>query len=182
VARKPDARQRGFTLIEVVVAIAIVALGLMAVFRVVHATVNNAAYLRDRSFATWIADNRLTEMRLGTELPSVDETEGEVEFAGQSWRWVATVSQTPVEGLRRIDVRARRATDPEDSSLAQVSGFVGAVVMDTPPSGTLWTGVPDGQGQGDGEDEEGQDQAPDGGQDGNGVRTPAPDRGGEEDE
>lgn len=153
---KPEASQRGFTLIEVVVAIAVVALGLMAVFRVVHATVNNAAYLRDRSFATWIADNRLTEMRLGTELPSVDETEGDVQFAGQDWRWVAKVSQTPVDDLRRIDVRVRRAGDPEDSSLAEVSGFVGAVVMDTPGSGSLWTGVIDGQGGVD--EEEGQEE------------------------
>ena len=52
-ATSAERTQHGFTLIEVVVAIAIVALGLMAVFRVVHATVNNAAYLRDRSFATW---------------------------------------------------------------------------------------------------------------------------------
>lgn len=175
---RPEAPQRGFTLIEVVVAIAVVALGLMAVFRVVHATVNNAAYLRDRSFATWIADNRLTEMRLGNELPSVDETEGDVQFAGQDWRWVATVSQTPVDDLRRIDVRVRRASDPEDSSLAEVSGFVGAVVMDTPPSGTPWTGLPDGQGPGgNGDEEDGEEVRSD-----RGTQPARPDSGSEEDD
>jgi len=144
----------GFTLIEVVVAMAIVALGLMAVFRVVNDTVNNATYLRDRSFATWIADNQLVEMRLGTEMPSIDETSGRVEYAGQSWRWTATVAQTPVENLRRIDVRVRREADDEKSALAQVTGFVGATIMATAPSPTPWSG---GQGAGgSGEDEDGE--------------------------
>ncbi len=158
--RHADRPQAGFTLIEVVVAIAVVALGMMAVFRVVHDTVNNSTYLRDRSFATWIADNRLAELRLEAELPSVDETGGEVEFANQSWRWQVTVSQTPVNDLRRIDVRVGRASDEEGSFLAEVSGFAGAVVMNTPPSGTLWTGSagpPDGDGDGDGEGDGGGD-------------------------
>ena len=146
---RADPAERGFTLIEVVVAIAVVALGMMAVFRVVHDTVNNSTYLRDRTFATWIADNRLAELRLGRELPSVDQTEGEVEFANQSWRWQVTVSQTPVNDLRRIDVRVRRADDAAETSLAEVSGFAGAVAISTPPSGSLWNGGgPDNGGAG----------------------------------
>lgn len=149
--RRPDRPQRGFTLIEVVVAMAIVALGLMAVFRVVNDTVNNASYLRDRTFATWIADNRLAELRLAGEIPSVDETEGRLDYAGQAWRWTATVAQTPVENIRRVDVRVRRESDAEDSSLAQVTGFVGATIMGTAPSPTPWTG---GQSTGGGADDD----------------------------
>ena len=80
-----------------------------------------------------------------------------------------------------LGVRVRRSTDAEDSSLAQVSGFVGAVVMDTPPSGTLWTGMPEGDGQGDGEEEEGQQESPGGGQGGGGGAQP-PQRDGSDDE
>jgi general secretion pathway protein I len=136
----PEARQSGFTLIEVVVAIAVVALGMMAVFRVVHDTVNNSIYLRDRTLATWIADNRLAEMRLASALPSVDETKGEVDYANARWQWTATVSQTQVSDLRRIDVRVRRLGDSEESSLAEVSGFVGAIAMATAQSATPWNG------------------------------------------
>jgi general secretion pathway protein I len=146
-----ERRLAGFTLIEVVVAIAVVALGMMAVFRVVNDTVNNSGYLRDRTLATWIADNRLVEMRLAAALPSVDETDGEVDYANQRWHWTATVSQTPVEDLRRIDVRVRRDSDSEESALAEVSGFVGAVAMATPPSATPWNGG-DAAGGGGGSD------------------------------
>jgi general secretion pathway protein I len=146
---QPEPRQSGFTLIEVVVAIAVVALGMMAVFRVVHDTVNNSIYLRDRTLATWIADNRLVEMRLASDLPSVDETRGEVDYANDTWEWTATVSQTQVADLRRIDVRVRRKGNSPDSALAEVSGFVGAVAMATAPSAAQWTGgAPGGDDQG----------------------------------
>jgi general secretion pathway protein I len=158
---RPERRQSGFTLIEVVVAIAVVALGMMAVFRVVHDTVNNSIYLRDRTLATWIADNRLVEMRLAPELPSVDETKGEVDYANDKWEWTATVSQTQVDDLRRIDVRVRRKGGSEGSALAEVSGFVGAVAMATAPTATPWTGAAPGAPGEDGQD--GQDGPQNGG-------------------
>jgi len=134
----PVKRLRGFTLIEVVVALAIVALGMFAVFKAIGDTTSNIGYLRDRSMAAWIADNRITEIRLSGEFPSVDKTEGDVGFAGRQWHWVATVSQTPVEGLRRIDMKVRREGDAEDSALVSLAGFVGATATATGPSPTLW--------------------------------------------
>jgi general secretion pathway protein I len=153
--------EQGFTLIEVVVALAIVAIGMLAVFKTIGDSVNNVSELRDRSFAGWIADNRITEMRLSGQMPSVEETAGEVEFAGRQWHWVSTVSQTQVQGLRRIDVRVRRDGDPEDSSIVTLSGFVGATATASPQSSSDWyhmngTGGPGGEDQdenGDGGDE-----------------------------
>jgi general secretion pathway protein I len=132
---------RGFTLVEVLVALAIVAIVMLAVFRVLGDTAHNVAYLRDRSFASWIADNRLTEVRLSGEMPSVDEIDGELEFAGRRWLWVQKVANTQVEGLRRVDISVRREDDAEGSSLVSLAGFVGAAAMATGPASTPWNGA-----------------------------------------
>jgi general secretion pathway protein I len=152
--RSPE--QHGFTLIEVVVALAIVAIGMLAVFKTIGDSVNNVEALRDRSFAGWIADNRITEIRLSGQMPSVEETAGEVEFAGRRWLWVTKVSQTQVEGLRRIDVSVRRDGDPEDSSLVTLAGFVGATATASPPTIPDWYN-PNGPG-GPGDEDQNGDQ------------------------
>lgn len=128
----------GFTLIEVVVALAILGIGMLAVFKTIGDTVHNVDDLRDRSFAEWIADNRITEIRVSGEMPSVEETAGEVEFAGRQWHWVTKVSQTQVQGLRRIDVSVRGEDDPENTSIVTLSGFVGATAMAAPPAPVDW--------------------------------------------
>ncbi len=147
---------RGFTLIEVVVALAIVAIGMLAVFKTIGDTVNNGSYLRDRSFAAWIADNRITEIRLSGEMPSVEQTAGELEYAGRRWQWITKVAQTQVEGLRRIDVSVRREGDAEGSALVSLAGFVGATATSAPPSSTSWAGgeVPGGEADGEEDEEE----------------------------
>lgn len=156
--------ERGFTLVEVVVALAIVAIGMLAVFKTIGDTTHNVSDLRDRSFASWIADNRITEIRISGEMPSVEETAGEVEFAGRRWHWVTKVSQTPVQGLRRIDVSVRREEDPDGSALVNLAGFVGATATGSPSMNLDWYGgggpggpggEDDGEGDGDRGDEEG---------------------------
>jgi len=133
-----NSQGRGFTLVEVLVALAIVAIGMLAVFKVIGDTAHNVGILRDRSFAAWIADNRITELRLSGEMPSVDEIQGDLEFAGRRWYWVQKVSTTPVEGLRRVDVSVRREEDAEGTALMSLAGFIGATATSTGPSSTLW--------------------------------------------
>ena len=152
---RPD--ERGFTLVEVVVALAIVAIGMLAVFKTIGDTTHNVTELRDRSFAAWIADNRITEVRISGEMPSVEQTAGEVEFAGRRWHWTSKVSQTQVQGLRRIDVSVRRDGDPETASLVNLAGFVGATATASATMPVDWYTMNDqgGQGgEGDGEEED----------------------------
>ncbi len=149
--------QRGFTLVEVVVALAITAIGMLAVFKTIGDTAHNVTDLRDRTFASWIADNQITEIRISGEMPSVDETAGEVEFAGRRWHWVTKVSQTQVQGLRRIDVTVRRDEDPEGASLAALAGFVGATATASPPAAADWYAYGGPGGPGDEDEDEGAD-------------------------
>ncbi len=131
-------RARGFTLIEVLVALAIAAIGLASVLSVVGNSARNASYLRDKIYASWIASNHIAEVRLGGSMPSVDKTNGDVQFAGQKWTWEQTVTQTDVPNMRRIDVAVRFADAAEGSALATVTGFIGATQLSAPSAGTSW--------------------------------------------
>lgn len=115
--------QRGFTLIEVMVALAIAALALAAVAASVSQMVDRGVAMQDRIYSSWIAQNLLAEMRLANEIPEVDETTGELEFAGLEWAWRTVVSETGIENLFRVDVEIRYAGS--DDVIRTVTGFIG---------------------------------------------------------
>jgi general secretion pathway protein I len=155
---------RGFTLIEVLAALVIVALGMIAAIQAVTQSARNGVYLRDKTLAHWIGMNVLTERRLQASPPDVAESTGRVEFAGEQWQWSMQVTQTQVESLRRMDISVRRADAPEESSLAIVSGFYGTAVggaggggMPTQWAGGGGSGTPpdEAAGQNSGEDGDG---------------------------
>ena len=137
-ARLP--RQTGFTLIEVLAALVIVALGMLGVIEAVSQTARNGTYLREKTLAHWVAMHVITERRLELEPPPIAETSDEVEFANTRWKWTLTVSETPVENIRRLDVQVRAADAPETSALANLTGFYSTSL--SPASGTPipWAG------------------------------------------
>lgn len=114
----------GFTLVEVLVAIAILAIGLAALFGQISQSVFTARYLRDSTLAQWVAVDRITELRLENRFPDIDETDGEIDMAGQSWRYTLIISETLWPDLRRIDVSVSFADTP-DSIISKATGFVG---------------------------------------------------------
>lgn len=117
-------RPEGFTLLEVMVAMTVLALTMGAVIKAVGGYTANQAYLRDRTLADWVARNVLVEQQVKDAWPSVGELKGTVEMGGREWRWIGTVSQTDEQELRRLDVRIR-PIDAEDSEpIAVLSGFL----------------------------------------------------------
>lgn len=125
------ASQRGFTLIEVLAALIIVSLGMLAVIQAVSQTVNNANYLREKTIAHWVAMNKLTEVRLNRSAPAGGESNGDVDMAGTTWHWRMRVSATDAETMQRIDINVAPKTAGADASIASVSGFYGKAVGDS---------------------------------------------------
>jgi len=119
-------RNRGFTLIEVMVALAIVAFSLATVAASLGQMIDTASAMRERTYASWIAQNKIAEMRLANVIPEVTATSGELDYADTEWAWRAVVSETGVENLFRVDVTVSYAGSPD--GIRTVSGFIGEPV------------------------------------------------------
>lgn len=107
-ANRPALRRlRGFTLLEVLVALAVIAIALAAIVGETAQRLRNAARLTDRTLAHWVAMNQITEQQLGTTWPTAGVTTGTVDLAGREWFWTAKVSNTEDADVRRLDVEVR---------------------------------------------------------------------------
>lgn len=120
-------RSRGFTLIEVMIALVIVALSLSMTGAAISGYFNNASILRDRTYASWIAQNKIVEIRLAGVVPEIGVTSGDIEYANRPWEWEARVNETGVENLLRIDVDVTIPGD--DDPVWTTTGFVGEPVL-----------------------------------------------------
>lgn len=122
---------RAFTLLEVLVALAIFAVVAASVLSASARSLKTAARLEDKTFATWIADNRLQQIQLTEGAPEEGREQGEETYAGRRWLWQVEVQNTSEPEMRRITVRvALRPAQGlrgkiEDNALATLSGFVG---------------------------------------------------------
>ena len=116
-------KTRGFTLIEVMVAMAIAALGLTAVISSISQMIDTGNSMRQKTYASWIAQNKITELRLRNIKPNVSETVGEIDYADHEWSWHAMISETGIDELYRVDVRVGLVDD--DENIRTVSGFIG---------------------------------------------------------
>ncbi len=129
----------GFTLIEVLVALVIVAVGIAAVMSALLASASATQRLRERAFAEWVAANRIVEMRLAPEFPPIGRSDGVASMGGREWRWQQEIRRTAVEGLVQIVVDVRPAEAPAaDGWLVTLRGARGRDVVATGDADALW--------------------------------------------
>lgn len=117
---------RGFTLIEILVALAIAAVALAAGMRALAQAADGAGTLKARTLALWVAQNRLAAIQLGSNSLSSSETRGGAVQAGVAFLWQVQVSGTPNPAFRRVDIVVSEAGVP-DYTLARLTGYVSGV-------------------------------------------------------
>ena len=117
---------RGFTLVEVLVALMVVAMGLAALMVAVSGTARSSGYLRDKTLAQWIALNRLTEVRLNMNKFGQNTDTGEFVFAGRMWHYDTRYFDTSIATMKRVVVRVYEGNaKAKGNPLSESTGFLG---------------------------------------------------------
>jgi len=128
-------RARGFTLIEVLVALMILAMGLVALLTAVSGTARTSGYLRDKTLAQWMALNRLTEVRLNLAKFGQNTDTGELYFANRTWHYDTRYFDTSITSMKRVVVRVYAGdAKTKGNPIAESTGFLGTAV--NPPGGS----------------------------------------------
>lgn len=115
-------RHRGMTLMEVLVALAVVAIAVAALARVGAQALDTQYQLQQRTLALWVADNQMAELRLEAPL-AAGRRQGRVQMAEQDWHWEALIQPAPGGELLRVDLVVFAAGQP-DQPLLTHSGFL----------------------------------------------------------
>lgn len=129
-------RRTGFTLLEVLVALAVLAIAMSAIIRAATQSIETAAVLREQTFASWVALNQINQLLLDAKpWPTEGNRTGKVNLAGRAWRWEARFAKTEDPDLRRLAMTVRAAENSPE--LSQLMAFKAVPPKEPPPAKPL---------------------------------------------
>ena len=114
---------QGFTLLEVLVALAVLAIALAAIIKVSGHYAENTRYLRDKTLAHWVAMNVLTDWQVQDKWPDLGKTTGTAMMAEQQWYWIVNVEETPDKDLHRLEVQVYHHRQDKEP-VTKLAGFM----------------------------------------------------------
>jgi len=129
-------RRAGFTLLEVLVALAVLAIALGAIIRAATQSIETATVLREQTFAGWVALNQINQLRLDAKpWPDNGRRTGQTELAGRVWRWEARFAKTEDPDLRQVAMTVRTAENRPE--LSRLIAFRATPPKEPPPTKPL---------------------------------------------
>ncbi|MGH8401627.1 MAG: type II secretion system minor pseudopilin GspI [Gammaproteobacteria bacterium] len=129
-------RSDGFTLIEVLIALAVLAIAMLAVIGTASTSTHIASQLRDETLAHWVAMNELTALRVAPTWPALGKQDDDAEMGGRKWHWQVNVTTTSDPDLLRADIDVSDA-EQKDQIVNSLTGFLGRPMPSVPvPGGT----------------------------------------------
>ena len=111
----------GFTLLEIMVALAVAAIGLGAISKSLTSSVDIATKLNHRTLATWVASNRMAELRIDRLFISTGSRTSETEMAGLEWNIKENYAATPDPNIARIDIEV---SGTDNNSSVSLTGYL----------------------------------------------------------
>lgn len=120
----------GFTLLEVLVAMAVAGIGLAGVIKVAGSNAYNAQYLEEKTIAQWVAMNRMAKLRMTNQFPKVGKEKGDAEMAGRKWYWQQETRAAPfpipdiAQRLRQVEVSVYTDEAYKTAPLTSISTFI----------------------------------------------------------
>ena len=125
-----DARARGFTLLEILVAITILAISLSALIQTTITHSRNVTLLRERTFAHWVAMNKLAELHLSATWPATGLQNSKVEWGNTEWGVTLRISNTPNDAIRQAEIEVFRTPERKES-ITTITGFLSKPMLIT---------------------------------------------------
>jgi general secretion pathway protein I len=117
--------EQGFTLLEILVALAIMSIVVLGFLRGNSLMIANADYLREKTLAGWVAMNRANELRLAGQWLGENGAEGTDLMGDRRWRWRATGKVSPDPDMQVVTIEVRSADGQAASPLASLTMFLG---------------------------------------------------------